>query len=155
MSDTPRTDKHLSKNLWSGGRSEPGIYEFARALERENAELRKDKARLNWLLGDCGSRYVEKDMALGTWDASEVFETREDIDRVMAKEGGEVEQRGLWRWHNAEPEQGIPEELFDENAVYDELTQAERRYTTPAAVSAVLDATVSLIRMGIKKGGEV
>jgi len=123
--------------------------------DREIIELRKDKRRLDWLLGDTGSRYVEKDMALGTWDASEVFETREGIDRVMELEGGDVEQRGLWRWHNAEPEQNIPEELFDGNAVYDELTQAERRYTTPAAVSAVLDATVSLIRMGIKKGGEV
>jgi hypothetical protein len=58
--------------------------------DREIIELRKDKARLNWLLGDSGSRYVEKDMALGTWDASEVFETREDIDRVMdAEKGGE------------------------------------------------------------------
>jgi hypothetical protein len=57
--------------------------------DREIIELRKDKARLDWLLGDSGSRYVEKDMALGTWDASEVFETREDIDRVMEKEGGE------------------------------------------------------------------
>ncbi len=136
-------------------RAELLVLQGSSGFEKENADLRKDKQRLDWLLGDTGSRYVEKDMALGTWDASEVFETREDIDRVMELEGGDVEQRGLWRWHNAEPEQNIPEELFDGNAVYDELTQAERRYTTPAAVSAVLDATVSLIRMGIKKGGEV
>jgi hypothetical protein len=68
-------------------RAELLVLQGSSGFEKENAELRKDKQRLNWLLGDCGSRYVEKDMALGTWDASEVFETREDIDRVMAKEG--------------------------------------------------------------------
>jgi hypothetical protein len=88
MSDTPRTD-YLEKQLSNA--AHPSAMRFCRELERENAELRKDKQRLNWLLGDCGSRYVEKDMALGTWDASEVFETREDIDRVMdAEKGGEV-----------------------------------------------------------------
>jgi hypothetical protein len=90
MSDTPKTD-YLEQQLSNA--AHPSAMRFCRELERENAELRKDKQRLNWLLGDCGSRYVEKDMALGTWDASEVFETREDIDRVMAKEGESVLQR--------------------------------------------------------------
>lgn len=40
----------------------------------------------------------------------------------------------------------IPDELFDGPAVYSELTKAEKKYTTPEAVSAVLDAVVSLIR---------
>lgn len=40
MSATPRTDEHLSRNLHSGGRSRPTIYELARQLERENTELR-------------------------------------------------------------------------------------------------------------------
>jgi hypothetical protein len=87
MSDTPKTD-YLEKQLSNA--AHPSAMRFCRELERENAELRKDKRRLDWLLGDTGSRYVEKDMALGTWDASEVFETREDIDRVMdAEKGGE------------------------------------------------------------------
>jgi hypothetical protein len=47
MSDTPRTDKHLSNNLWSGGRSEPGIYEFARELERELDSLKKALRKLD------------------------------------------------------------------------------------------------------------
>jgi cell division septum initiation protein DivIVA len=119
-------------------------------LERESAELRKQLATAcdrirDMLEGDDGQ----------AWKEARTFLRRiGEPESIAEKKGGEVEQRGLWRWHNAEPEQGIPEELFDENAVYDELTQAERRYTTPAAVSAVLDATVSLIRMGIKKGGE-
>lgn len=40
----------------------------------------------------------------------------------------------------------IPEELFDGYAVYNELTRAEKKYTSAANVSAVLDAVVSLIR---------
>jgi hypothetical protein len=108
MSDTPRTD-YLEKQLSNA--AHPSAMRFCRELERENAELkaeilraellvlqgssgferenaelRKDKQRLDWLLGDTGSRYVEKDMALGTWDASEVFEEREDIDRLMELE---------------------------------------------------------------------
>lgn len=43
----------------------------AAQLEQENAELRKDKERLDWLLNEYGVRY----------DMSSVFMTREDIDK--------------------------------------------------------------------------
>ena len=57
MSDTPRTDDHAQIAFQSGGgvrfmkgtQDEPGYIvstDFARELERENAELRADKARL-------------------------------------------------------------------------------------------------------------
>jgi hypothetical protein len=86
MSDTPKTD-YLEQQLSNA--AHPIAMRFCRDLEREIAELKKDEARLSFLLGDTGSRYVEKDMALGTWDASEVFEEREDIDRLMELERGE------------------------------------------------------------------
>jgi hypothetical protein len=85
MSDTPKTDKHLSKNLWSGGRSEPGIYEFARELERENAELKQrlttacDRIR-DMLEGDDGQ----------AWKEARTFLRRiGEPESIAAKKGGE------------------------------------------------------------------
>lgn len=58
MSDTPRTEK-AREQYWMDVYepnpagfvvAEPVHSSFARMLERENAELRKDKARLDWLL---------------------------------------------------------------------------------------------------------
>jgi len=158
------------------GKALDSLTNGAENLERENAELKAEilRAELLVLQGSSGfeKEIIELRQRLATacerirdilegddgqaWKEARTFLRRiGEPASIAEKKRGEVEQRGLWRWHNAEPEQNIPEELFDENAVYDELTQAERRYTTPAAVSAVLDATVSLIRMGIKKGGEV
>lgn len=60
MSDTPRTDA-VEYEMWQsqvGSRmrkcKDGGwvVSDFARELERENAELRKDKERLDWLTGD-------------------------------------------------------------------------------------------------------
>lgn len=49
MSDTPRTDEMFStETALSDGELVVPI-SFARQLERENAALRKDKERLDWL----------------------------------------------------------------------------------------------------------
>jgi hypothetical protein len=40
----------------------------------------------------------------------------------------------------------FPDVLFDGPAVYSELKDRERRYTTPENVSAVLDAVVRILR---------
>ena len=47
MSDTPRTDAHTRQLIDTLQR--PYWIEFARQLERENAALRADKERLDWL----------------------------------------------------------------------------------------------------------
>lgn len=53
MSDTPRTDAKASDwnefNIYDGDAVVPAS--FARILERENAALRADKERLDWLQG--------------------------------------------------------------------------------------------------------
>lgn len=76
MSDTPRTEKAREQyrvdvyepNPAGFVVAEPVHASFARRLERENAELRKDKERLDWVLSH-GGRY---------W-----LSFREDIDREM------------------------------------------------------------------------
>ena len=51
MSDTPRTDKRCleSQSLKSMSMRFAWMCDFARDLERENAALRKDKERMDWL----------------------------------------------------------------------------------------------------------
>jgi hypothetical protein len=44
----------------------------------------------------------------------------------------------------------IPDVLFDGFAVYSELKDREKTYTTPENVSAVLDAVVRLLRQNAK-----
>lgn len=53
MSDTPRTDKAA---YWLE-LCEVVAVEFFRELERENAALREDKERLDWLEANSGSIY--------------------------------------------------------------------------------------------------
>lgn len=49
MSDTPRTDQEARD--WDDGFSMPSdLIALARDLERENAALRRDSDRLNWLI---------------------------------------------------------------------------------------------------------
>lgn len=48
MSDTPRTDDIVMQAVAQGMRLAP-VAELARELERENANLREDKERLDWL----------------------------------------------------------------------------------------------------------
>lgn len=50
MSDTPRTDNSVLDTDWLGTRVELVNADFARKLERENAALRKDKDRFDWLI---------------------------------------------------------------------------------------------------------
>jgi hypothetical protein len=50
MSDTPRTDAKAQFFGWNPEEGEEFVTaSFARKLERENAELRADKERLDWL----------------------------------------------------------------------------------------------------------
>jgi hypothetical protein len=89
MSDTPKTDKHLSKNLWSGGRSEPGVYEFARALERENAELKAEVEQLKY----------ERDM----FDIEQVIQLKDELWRdnlELKRQRLEARQEAI-KWQTA------------------------------------------------------
>jgi len=64
VSDTPRTDAAValtSQHRYDDSFGDP-IFgwvtaNFARQLERENAALRADKERLDWLLSNKGSRW--------------------------------------------------------------------------------------------------
>ena len=56
MSDTPRTDAHTRQLIDT--LQHPHWIEFARTLERENATLRKDKERLDWLLSFNGCTWL-------------------------------------------------------------------------------------------------
>lgn len=52
MSDTPRTDKIISRIPPNNHRDDIWV-NHSRQLERENADLRKDKERLDWLEKNC------------------------------------------------------------------------------------------------------
>ena len=60
MSDTPRTDKRCleSQSLKSMSMRFAWMCDFARELERENAALRKDKQRLDWM-DSCANYQIE------------------------------------------------------------------------------------------------
>ena len=58
MSDTPRTDKLATTLEDYAGYNEVIPADECRAIERELAELRKDKERLDWLIGDGGTIYT-------------------------------------------------------------------------------------------------
>lgn len=52
MSDTPRTEAMVTALLWRTGealQADAEFADFARQLERENAALREDKERLDWI----------------------------------------------------------------------------------------------------------
>lgn len=49
MSDTPRTDNLIRNPRWN-----LLLSDLCRELERENAALREDKARLDWLTNSLG-----------------------------------------------------------------------------------------------------
>ena len=82
-SDTPRTDEalslHYSEGDYFGEETTKDAYEFSRKLERENAELRKDKERLDWLI-DNNCEIYEPETALLYCDCD-----RESIDEMMAQ----------------------------------------------------------------------
>lgn len=77
MSGTPMTDaKTQFYRLNPEKREEFPIVDFARSLERENAALRQDKKRLDWLLAQ-----VNNGVCFEHYD-------RAAIDAARAKEGG-------------------------------------------------------------------
>ena len=66
MSDTPRTDAQIIQ--FGDGPAKYVYASFADQLERENAKLRKDKERLDWLLS-----------------VQTIWESRDDIDEDMTE----------------------------------------------------------------------
>ena len=62
MSDTPRTDKRCleSQSLKSMSMRFAWMCDFARDLERENAALRADKERLDWLIQFGGATFYKR-----------------------------------------------------------------------------------------------
>ena len=70
-SDTPRTDGVLH--------NEEELAMHARKLERENAELRKDKERLEWLLDNA----IIQHYPTGDPDYKCGIDNRADIDEEM------------------------------------------------------------------------
>ena len=88
MSDTPRTDLEMEE-LYDGHTYYAHVVEavpvdFARQLERENVELRKDKERLDWLLGDGGTIYTNRGLGYISLSGNEDY--RADIDAAMKGE---------------------------------------------------------------------
>ena len=64
--------------------AEPVHASFARSLERENAELRKDKERLDWLVDNASISMLRKDEDGEEWWVElDYSEPREDIDKEM------------------------------------------------------------------------
>ena len=82
MSDTPRTDAQIIQ--FGDGPAKYVYASFADELERENAKLRKDKERLEWLLGDGGTIYTNR--GLGYISLSGHEDYRADIDAAMKGE---------------------------------------------------------------------
>ena len=83
---TPRTDREI---WWVGFKPDERLEavwaDFARDLEKENAELRKDKERLDFLATLTGSGWACLHLnRKGTND--DWFLTRKQIDRRMATE---------------------------------------------------------------------
>ena len=85
MSDTPRTDAHTRQLI--DILQHPHWIEFARQLERENAALRADKERMDWL---------EKSQMLWEgkdWLRGPEFITRAAIDAARESVGDDAIMR--------------------------------------------------------------
>jgi len=89
MSDTPRTDQNtlnaLKKKLHGTAISYDGLVlaDFARELERENARLKADKDRLDWLLDKCVDLSIFD--ARGAKSVFAMRPIRSEIDHYMGK----------------------------------------------------------------------
>ena len=78
MSDTPRTDEQeLAYEAEDGSTYVHAT--FARKLERENNELRRDKERLDWLIDNALIKYYPTSCP----DDLCRIENRDDIDEGM------------------------------------------------------------------------
>ena len=68
MSDTPRTDAKAQFFGWNPDEGEEFVTaSFCRELERENAALRKDKERMDWLETTNGSDWAAMSLNEGNW----------------------------------------------------------------------------------------
>ena len=84
MSDTPKTDAAVE---WATCRPGPisSIAEFARSLERENAALRQDKERLDWLGAQVHSSNAISYSWFLAYNKPDIYAA---IDAARAEEGG-------------------------------------------------------------------
>ncbi len=78
MSDTPKTDELAKREFVPDG----VWIRHARELERENAELRKDKKRLDWL-----TTQNRVDYSISYWRKTDTKTLRAALDAARAKEG--------------------------------------------------------------------
>lgn len=78
MSDTPKTDELAKREFITDG----VWIRHARQLERENAALRKDKARLDWILTDDGGHWVNWMYEKEEW-TPELKASRDAIDACL------------------------------------------------------------------------
>ena len=79
MSDTPKTDELAKRDFVPDGL----WIRHARELERENAELRKDSARLNWFINLDEEDRVKFCRGWYRWTPEQV---RAEIDEELGKE---------------------------------------------------------------------
>lgn len=79
MSDTPKTDELAKRDFVPDGL----WIRHARELERENAELRKDSARLNWFINLDEEDRVKFCRGWYRWTPEQV---RAEIDEELRKE---------------------------------------------------------------------
>ena len=67
------------------------IMERLREVQRENAELRKDKARLEWLVDNASVSMLRKDEDGGEWWVElDYSEPRDDIDEAMKEDNADA-----------------------------------------------------------------
>ena len=67
MSDTPRTDKFEIDYFNEDTSHVDDVFEYARKLERENAALRADKERLEWLFTWEALNWIYWKQEFGEW----------------------------------------------------------------------------------------
>ena len=93
VSDTPRTEQareNYRVDVYDNPKgfcvTEPVHASFARDLERENNELRKDKERLDWLLENKYALGPEQDLSNCKHTSAKSYQliyTRKNIDKAM------------------------------------------------------------------------
>ena len=83
MSDTPRTDGAVFVVFSSPSNDVEAVdADFARELERENAALRADRDRIDWILSDDGGFFIWWNYDIEEW-TPQLKATRDWIDIVM------------------------------------------------------------------------
>ena len=81
MSDTPQTDRFEKTYFDCPTSHVDDVFEYARELERENAALRADKERLDWLLSkNCWVLHTR------FWSCDEKMKDRTTIDDARGRQ---------------------------------------------------------------------